>query len=96
MNSYKNYAKIVTQNIIVNRIVLYGSYVRWDYRKSSDIDVAIIVPKVSISKTSSTEISKSKKQKGFKEAHNSVLKGGNIAKIAKEQLEKETRKKVIS
>ena len=31
-----------------------------------------------------------------KEAEDSVKKGGNIAKIAKEQLEKETGKKVIS
>lgn len=49
-----------------------------------------------LAETSSTEISKSKKQKGFKEAEDSVIKGGNIARIAKEQLEKETRKKVIS
>ena len=35
-------------------------------------------------------------EKGFKEAEDSVKKGGNIAKIAKEQLEKETGKKVIS
>ncbi len=46
----KEYAKIVTQNLIVNKIVLYGSYARGDYRKSSDIDVAVIVPKASISK----------------------------------------------
>lgn len=49
-----------------------------------------------LAETSSTEISKSKNRKGFKEAENSVKKGGNIAKIAKEQLEKETGKKVIS
>ena len=49
-----------------------------------------------LAETSSTEISKSKKHKGFKEAEDSVLKGGNIAKIAKEQLEKETGKKVVS
>ena len=49
-----------------------------------------------LAETSSTEISKSKKQKGFKEAQDSILKGGNIAKIAKEQLEKETGKKVVS
>lgn len=49
-----------------------------------------------LAETSSTEISKSKKHKGFKEAEDSVLKGGNIAKIAKEQLEKETGKNVIS
>ncbi len=49
-----------------------------------------------LAETSSTEISKSKKQKGFKEAEDSVLKGGNIARIAKEKLEKETGKKVVS
>ena len=49
-----------------------------------------------LAETSSTEISKSKKQKGFKEAEDSVIKGGNIARIAKEQLEKETGNKVIS
>lgn len=49
-----------------------------------------------LAETSSTEISKSKKQKGFKEAEDSVIKGGNIARIAKEQLERETGKKVIS
>lgn len=49
-----------------------------------------------LAETSSTEISKSKKQKGFKEAEDSVIKGGNIARIAKEQLEIETGKKVVS
>lgn len=49
-----------------------------------------------LAETSSTEISKSKNYKGFKETEDSVLKGGNIAKIAKEQLEKETGKKVVS
>ena len=49
-----------------------------------------------LAETSSTEISKSKKAKGFKEAEDSVIKGGNIARLAKEQLEKETGKKVIS
>lgn len=49
-----------------------------------------------LAETSSTEISKSKNRKGFKEAEDSVKKGGNIAKIAKEQLERETGKKVIS
>ena len=49
-----------------------------------------------LAETSSTEISKSKKEKGFKEAEDSVIKGGNIARIAKEQLEKETGKKVVS
>lgn len=49
-----------------------------------------------LAETSSTEISKSKKGKGFKEAEDSVIKGGNIARLAKEQLEKETGKNVIS
>jgi len=49
-----------------------------------------------LAETSSTEISKSSNAQGFKSAEQSVIKGGNIAKIAKEQLEKETRKKVIS
>lgn len=49
-----------------------------------------------LAETSSTEISKSKNGKGFKEAEDSVIKGGNIARIAKEQLERETGKKVVS
>lgn len=49
-----------------------------------------------LAETSSTEISKSKKEKGFKEAQESVIEGGNIARIAKEQLERKTGKKVIS
>ena len=49
-----------------------------------------------LAETSSTEISKSTNKKGFNNAKHSVIKGGNIAKIAKEQLEKETGKKVIS
>ena len=49
-----------------------------------------------LAETSSTEISKSINEKGFKNAKQSVIKGGNIAKMAKEQLEKETGKKVIS
>ena len=49
-----------------------------------------------LAETSSTEISKSKNREGFKEAEDSVKKGGNIAKIAKEQLEKEIGKKVVS
>ena len=49
-----------------------------------------------LAETSSTEISRSKKEKGFRESEDSVIKGGNIAKIAKDQLEKETGKKVVS
>ena len=49
-----------------------------------------------LAETSSTEISKSKKEKGFKEAEDSVKEGGNIARIAREQLERKTGKKVVS
>ena len=49
-----------------------------------------------LAETSSTEISKSKNKNGFDEAKDSVLMGGNIAKTAKEQLERETKKEVIS
>lgn len=46
-----------------------------------------------LAETSSTEISKSTNEKGIKGAEQSVIKGGNIAKLAREQLEKETKKK---
>ena len=49
-----------------------------------------------LTETSSTEISKSTNEKGIKGAEQSVIKGGNITKLAREQLEKETGKKVIS
>ena len=49
-----------------------------------------------LAETSSTEISKSKKEKGFDEAKDSIIKGGNIAKIAKEQLEEETKKQIVT
>ena len=46
----EQYANIVINNMVVNKIILYGSYARGDYRKDSDIDVAVIVPKESVSK----------------------------------------------
>ncbi len=49
-----------------------------------------------LAETSSTEISKSKKEKGFKEVQDSVIEGGNISRVAKEQLERKTGKKIIS
>lgn len=45
----EEYAKLVISNMIVNKIILYGSYARGDFRKNSDIDVAVIVPRSSIS-----------------------------------------------
>ena len=35
--------------MVVNKIILYGSYARGDFRKDSDIDVAVVVPRSSIS-----------------------------------------------
>lgn len=49
-----------------------------------------------LAETSATEISKSKKQKGFTEAENSVIEGGSVARVAKEQLEEKIGKKVVS
>lgn len=46
----EQYANVVVKNMIVNKIILYGSYARGDYRKDSDIDVAVIVPRESLSK----------------------------------------------
>lgn len=47
-----------------------------------------------LAETSSTEISKSKNEKGFMEAQDSVIEGGNIARVAREQLERKTGKKL--
>ena len=46
----KEYSKLVVANMIVNKIILYGSYARGNARKASDIDVAVVVPRSSISK----------------------------------------------
>ena len=40
----EEYAKLVVSNMVVNKIILYGSYARGDFRKDSDIDVAVVVP----------------------------------------------------
>ena len=54
----EEYSKIVVANMIVNKIVLFGSYARGDYRKGSDIDVAVIVPPDSISKNMLDDMTK--------------------------------------
>lgn len=46
----KQYADLVVKNMIVNRIILYGSYAKGNYREDSDIDVAVIVPREGVSK----------------------------------------------
>ncbi len=46
----QEYANLVIKNMIVNKIILYGSYARGDYRKNSDIDIAVVVPRNSVSK----------------------------------------------
>lgn len=45
---------------------------------------------------SSTEISKSSNESGYNSVKDSIVKGGSVAKTAKEQIEKETGKKIIS
>ena len=49
-NLVEEYAKLVVKNMIVDKIILYRSYARGDYRQDSDIDVAVVVPKNSVSK----------------------------------------------
>ena len=49
-----------------------------------------------LAEVSSTEISKSSNDSGYDNVKSSVLKGGNIAKNAKEQIEKETGKKIVT
>ena len=49
-----------------------------------------------LAEVSSTEISKSKNEKGYSSAESSVIKGSTIAKNAKEQIEYETGKKVVT
>ena len=47
-----------------------------------------------LAETSSTEISKSKKRKGFKEAEDSVKKGGNIANLQKSNYKRKLARKL--
>ena len=54
----EKYAKEVISNMVVNKIILYGSYARGDYRKDSDIDVAVVVPRSSISDDILTDMAK--------------------------------------
>ena len=49
-----------------------------------------------LAEVSSTEISKSSNKFGYDNVKNSIVKGGNIAKTAKDQIEKETGKKIVS
>ena len=49
-----------------------------------------------LAEQSSTEISKKTNPKGFVESKNTVIKGANVAKTAKEMIEKETGEKVVS
>ena len=49
-----------------------------------------------LAEVSSTEISKSKEEKSKENAKESVLEGGSIAKVAREQLEEKTGKQIIT
>lgn len=48
-----------------------------------------------LAEVSSTEISKSSKKSGYNDVKKSIVKG-NVAKNAKEQIEKETGKKIVT
>lgn len=49
-----------------------------------------------LAETSSTEISKGINPQGFDETKETVIKGANVAKIAREQIEKESGKKIVA
>ena len=49
-----------------------------------------------LAEVSSTEISKSKNDKGYSSAESSVIKGSSVAKNAREQIEQETGKKIVT
>ena len=49
-----------------------------------------------LAEVSSTEISKSENETGYSSAESSVIKGSSIAKSAKEQIEKETDKNIVT
>lgn len=49
-----------------------------------------------LAETSSTEISKGVNPQGFDETKQTVIKGANVAKMAREQIEKESGKKIVS
>ena len=49
-----------------------------------------------LAEVSSTEISKSSNDLGYNSVKESIVKGGNVAKTAKEQIEKETGRKIVS
>lgn len=49
-----------------------------------------------LAETSSTEISKGVNPEGFDETKQIVIKGANVAKIAREQIEKESGEKIVS
>ncbi len=49
-----------------------------------------------LAEVSSTEISKNSNELGYNSVKDSIVKGGNVAKTAKEQIEKETGKKIVS
>ena len=49
-----------------------------------------------LAEVSSTEISKSSKNTGYDNVKSSIIKDGNVAKNAKEQIEKETGKKIVT
>ncbi len=42
----KKYAKLVKQHLPVKSIILFGSYATGNFRKHSDIDIAVVINKI--------------------------------------------------
>ncbi len=43
----ERYKKLLARHIIVEELILYGSYAKGNARKDSDVDVAVVVDKIS-------------------------------------------------
>ena len=46
INNLKKYKKLLSQHMIFNEMILFGSYAKGTANKESDVDVAIIVDKI--------------------------------------------------
>ena len=43
----EKYKKLLAQYMVVEELILYGSYAKGDVREGSDVDVAVVVNKIS-------------------------------------------------
>ena len=99
INSAKDFA--ILTNILTKQ---WSGYSVKEYKQLKDLKKENLRDNMSnvelilntLAEVSSTEISKCTSDTGYDKVESSIIKGGNIAKIAREQLEKETGKKVVS